>query len=370
MKFARKLLSISMAAASTAAFAQVPDLLTSFDAGGRAFGSGGSLYGTSADTMSATYNPAGLGYVNEPMLSVSTRNFPTSRTLVTGSLTELRLNSFEREGELGLSHVGYARPSGGRGTIGVAYTVGGWYHDDQFGQTLAGGISRFHDALHIRTDFLNLSWGRASNDQSTSIGFGIIVAQNNVYNKREITFADPNIPPTLARSDESGFGVGAQFGMIFVPRGTSNVSWGFSVRTPIEIQDDEGALALYQRIPGRAAVGMALRQDGFRRGRDFLIYGAEFEYLFGGEGSDRLDIEDHSNGHVGVEYNYVSDTFTLPIRLGYSLITSGGDGFQDRNTFTYGFGYRPHSQKWSIDVGFGNANRGVKDTAITVGIRF
>ena len=49
---------------SSAATAQVPDLLNALDAGGRAMGLGGANNATNVDTLSAFYNPAALAYLD------------------------------------------------------------------------------------------------------------------------------------------------------------------------------------------------------------------------------------------------------------------------------------------------------------------
>ncbi len=371
MLVARKLFSIGMAFVAGSAYAQVPDLLTSFDAGGRAFGAGGSLYGSSADTLSAHYNPAGLGYVSQPIAAVASRSFPDTKTVVTGPLNDLRLESFDFTGDIRLSHVGYAKPLGkGKGGIGISWTVGGAMHDDQFGSNLPGGISQYLDSIRINTSFLNLAWGRASEDQSFSFGLGVVVAMNSVYNRQRIVFTDPNIPTSDARSEDEGFGVGAIAGIILTPRGKSNLTIGASVRTPIEIQDPQDAGTLYSKIPGRAAVSLAVRQDGYRGGSDFMVYGLEIEHFFSTESSERVMQDSHTAGHIGMEYHYSKESFTIPIRVGYSVVPAGGVNFSDRNVFTYGIGYRPTAKNWIIDIAFGNADSGAKDTAFTFGIRF
>jgi hypothetical protein len=371
MKIARKLSIVALAGVSAAGYGQVPDLLTSFDAGGRAFGSAGNTYVTSADTLSATHNPAGLGYLNQSAVGISGRTYPTTRTFLSGPLSNPRLNTIEEEGDIRFSHVGFAKPLGSnRGTIGVAWTVGGWMHDDQFGFNLEGGIETFLDSLRIRTDFINFSWGKASADQTSAFGFGIVVAANSIYNRRFITFSDPNIPPVSARSDETSYGVGVQGGFMFTPRNQPNLTIGIMARTPIEMTDDGGAIALYDRIPGELSIGAAFRQDGYRGGKDYIVYGGQLNAFFGSGSSDRVPRDDHAHGHIGFEYNYHMSSFVIPIRFGYNIVPAGGDNFDDRNSFTYGIGYRPNNKPWSVDLAYGNAKGGVNDMAITLGVRF
>lgn len=371
MKIAWKLFVGSVAASGTCAWAQVPDLLSSFDAGGRAFGSGGAFYITSTDTLSATSNPAGLGFVNDRIGGVATRTYPKTVTTVTGPLNNLRLDSQEEDGDFKLSHLGYAKPMGNnRGSIGIAWSTGGWMNDDRIGQNLPGGIATYLDSVRIKSDFLNISWGRANAEQTMSFGVGLVIGINSVFNRQLITFTDPQTNSISARSNNRSYGFGVQAGVLIIPKNNPNVTFGLTARSPIELVDDTDALSLYDKIPGRIALGVAIRQEGYRGGRDFVIYGGELEHFFGSSSNERVTRKDHTGGRIGFEYNYVKESFTIPIRFGYNINSEGGDGFDNRTSLTYGFGYRPTGKNWSIDFAFGNSSGGAKDTAVSLGIKF
>lgn len=371
MKTARKLSTVFACAAATMAAAQVPDLLNAFDAGGRAMGAGGALNSTSADSLSTHHNPAGLGYVSAKTVGVAGRNYPTSATRVTGPLTQLRQSSTPESGKVGLSHVGWTFPlNGGKGTIGVSFTVGGFMHDDQFGTNLSGGISRYLDAVRAKTDFFDIGWGKAVGDQSFSYGVGLVIANQQIYNRQQIVFADPGIPTINTRSDDSSVGIGVQAGAMFIPKNRPNMTFSIVGRTPIKLDENQGAISLYPEIPGRIGLGVALRQDGYRGGKDYAVYGAELNAFFGGKDSDRIKRDDNLAANVGVEYNYSWNRATIPLRVGYAFIPSGGTDFDSRDTFTYGFGYRPIDKPWSIDINFGRAPGGAKDTSIYFNYRF
>lgn len=370
MKNARMFTIAAMCCGVQAVYAQVPEMINAFEAGGRAMGAGGSLNNTTPDTLSATNNPAALGYVNSKRFAIATRNFPTTRTIVTGPLTNLRLNTTQESGDLGLSHIGYAQPmSGNRGTLGVAWTVGAWMHDDQFGANLPNGISRYLDAIRVKTDFMNISWGKASPDMSRSVGVGLVVAYNNAYNRRRIVFTDPEIPPINARSEDSDIGFGLVAGILVTPSGQSNLTYSLSAQTPITT-GSEGSLSLFNKIPGRVTGGVAVRQEGYRGGKDFAVYGGELRYYFGGENSDRIQRDDVLTGHVGIEYNYHLDRWVFPIRFGYAFVPAGGDDFDNRDSFTYGFGIRPSDKNWGLEVNFGRPNGGGRDTSILLNYKF
>jgi long-subunit fatty acid transport protein len=372
MKLARKLNVLALASLSGAAFSQVPDLVTAIDAGGRAMGAGSALNLTGVSTLSATYNPAALAYIRRKELGVAIRTLPSTDSIVTGSVSDPQYLSSDTEaGDFRLSHVGLAMPmgpNGRRGVVGIAYTIGGWFHDTQRGGNMSGGVATFEDFTRARTDFFNVSYGRTGGDQSFAWGVGLVVAQQNVRNFRRITFSDTQIPPVVADSDLTGYGVGVQAGVMLTPRNRPDVTLAFSARSPIEIDNDSNGV--YDRIPGRLAAGIATRRDGFRGGRDFLILGAEAQYFFDGEDSPRIDRNNHGTAHFGAEYNYDLGSATLPIRLGYSLVPKGGDDFRSRNSFTYGFGYRPKDGDWSIEVNFGRPSGGGQETGVFFSSRF
>ncbi len=356
------------------ALAQVPDLVTAFDAGGRALGAGSSLYQTSADSLSAVMNPAGLGYLDRGSFMMTGRNLSTTDTSVTGSLDDLRLDSKSEKGDLSIGHIGVAMPLrsgiGGGGAWSLAWTVAGWMHDTQSGVNLANGIATYDDFTRLKTDFVSLGYGRASANGGFSWGFNVIYALQNVKNEQEITFTDPNIPPQIADSDDSGSGVGATFGVMFIPPGKSNVTFGFSARSPIRINKDDDALSLYNKIPGRIAGGIAVAEDGMRGGKDSIVYGAYVEYFYGGDSSPRVDRTSQAAAGIGLEYMYQWGDAVLPIRIGYRSVQKGGDGFDSRSGFTYGFGYRPNNSNWSFELNFGNPQGGGKDLGLGFIYRF
>ena len=85
----RKLtLTVLGAVAMTTCHAQIPDLMTALDAGGRAMGLGGGTYGTDATTWSINANPAALGFIRNPMFGASFRNMPESRTSASGNFDD------------------------------------------------------------------------------------------------------------------------------------------------------------------------------------------------------------------------------------------------------------------------------------------
>ena len=56
--------------------------------------------------------------------------------------------------------------------------------------------------------------------------------------------------------------------------------------------------------------------------------------------------------------------------MGYQAIPSGGEGFGSRNTFNYGFGYRPDGGPWSVDFNWGVPQGSGADFSIALSYRF
>jgi long-subunit fatty acid transport protein len=345
-------------------------MVDAIDAGGRAMGAGSAFNLSSVSTLSATYNPAALAFVERREIGAAMRTFPTTQSSVSGPLNALRSSSDTETGAFRASHFGLALPLRNKGALGLAWTVGGWFHDTQTGVGLPNGVATYFDFTRMRTDFYNLSYGVSSNDGQFAWGAGVIMAQTNIRNSQIITFTDINIPPQIASTNATGNGFGAQVGIMLTPKGRRDVTIAASARTPIDIDDEDGELSLYNRIPGRIAVGVATRRDGFRGGRDYLVLGAEGQYFFGGKDSPRIDRENHGTAHFGAEYNYGIGSATIPVRVGYSIVPRGGDGFSDRNTLSFGFGYRPNNGDWSIEVNFGSPTGGGSETGVFFSYRF
>lgn len=378
MKAARMLKALSWigCAAPGLALGQVPDLLTAFDAGGRALGAGSSFYATGIDTLSATYNPAGLGFAKSKSINISSRNFPTNQTTVSNSLSDPTLSTRGFSGEQGLGHVGVtfpieSRTGADKGAFSIAMTTVGWFNDTQFGQNLAGGVQSYVDFTRARTSMVTLSWGKTLGDRGLSYGVGAVYAIQNVRNFQRITFTDNNIPPQISDTDDTGNGIGAIFGVLFTPESQSNLTFGASVRTPIKVRSNASGLSLYDNIPGRVVLGTSMANDGLRGGRDSMVFGAQLQWFFSGKESERLDRKDSFAAFgAGIEYGYTGYGGVIPIRFGYNWNPAGGNDFKQRSGMTYGIGYRPNKGDWTIDVNFARPSGGGQDTSVMFGYRF
>jgi hypothetical protein len=361
-------------AVSAASFAQVPDLLNALDAGGRAMGTGGALYSTGADTLSTYYNPAGLGYINQGQIGLTYRNLPESRSLASDEFGNLDFDTEGRRGDNAISHVGLAFPlnEGRRGTLGVSYTIGGYIDDTRVNSNvLVGGnpVNFYSETVQAKSDYFTVSYGKANASQNFSWGVGLQYVRQKIANDVLLVDGSNNVLID-ANLDETGSGIGVVAGVQYIPRNNPNMSLGLSYRSEINLSGNEDTADLYDRIPARLLAGVAFRQDGLRGGRDFIVYGLQLQHFFAGESSQVFDREAQSTLGLGLEYNYQTSGFRIPIRLGYNVVPGGGEDFGSRNGFAFGLGYRPNDNRFGIDFNFVSPEKGGYDMGISLNYRF
>lgn len=363
---ARKLLGLSIGTAvlSCSASAQVPDLLNSLDAGGRAMGAGGSFYGTGADTLSTFYNPAGIAFLTTPQFGAAYRNLPTSRTTISGDTNDPVFSSKGSAGGSQITHLGYVTPLGnGRaGILGISYTLGGFIDDVLTGSTTSGSVTTQKNlSRRARGDYYSLVWAQPRTDQSFSWGIGVQVVQEHLDYK--LNQQDSNGGSIIRDSSSTGTGISGIIGLQFTPKANPNVTFGLSYRSEANLTGNSDTSDLLDKIPARLLGGVAFRQDGFRGNRDFVVYGAQIMHFFSADNGPDFDRSNQTVAGFGVEYNYNSGSFRVPLRVGYNVVPEGGNGFGSRNTFTFGLGYRPNNGRYSFDLNFANPQHGGYDIA-------
>jgi hypothetical protein len=363
---ARRLSFVILGAATVAtpAYAQVPDLLNALDAGGRAMGMGGSLYPTSSDTLSSYYNPAGLGYISESTVGIAYRNLPRSRTTASGDFNDPTLDTSGTSGSREITHFGFVLPFA-KGGLGLSYTVGGFIDDFRTGDITIGGdpVSNYAERIRAKTEFFTLAYGNASRDQTFSWGAGIQLVQASLADQLAGTV---NGVPLSGTSPATTNGIAGIVGVQFNPRG-SKMSWGVSYRSEVNLSDNDSTTFLMDKVPARLMGGVAFRQDGMRGGKDFLVYGAQISHFFSADNdSQNFMRQEQTTGGVGLEYNHDRGGARIPIRVGYNFAPSGGPGFGDRNAITFGIGYRPPSERFSIDLNFAKPQHGGFDLGLSL----
>ena len=352
---ARKLFAVMMAVAALAggASAQIPDLMTALDTGGRAMGLGGGTYVTDANTWSINANPAGLGYIRTTMFGIAYRNLPNSLNEVSGDFADLIFDTSLTGGANALTHLGYAAPLG-NGTLGISYTRAGFIHDFRSGTGLADGtltIRNYTELMKAQTDLFTVSWGRTLGNGTTNVGFGIVVANQYVKNNLAYDIYDGStfIDSVLADNTGNSTGIGVVAGVQISPGGSSHSSIGLSIQTPISLSGSSILDAYYARIPGRASIGFATRTDS-SNSLNYVVYGLQANYFFGGESNKILSRQNHTTFGGGFEYMMHRWGAQIPIRFGVSIISDGGNGFSNRNTVNFGVGYRPIGGDFSVDL--------------------
>ena len=359
--------------------AQVPDVLSALDAGGRAMGMGGAGNITGADTTSGLYNPAGLGYIDKTQVGFVVRNLPESNTIVTGPFAPISQQQFTTvgsRGPQGLSHAGVAMPLRGNaanGVVSLGVTLGGYIHDRRTSTGLASGaltVRNYNELFKSRTDFVTLSYGKTNASQNFNWGVGLVYARNGILNVRRGDLFDSSnnlVGNVDAEVDETGTGFGIVAGIQYVPKGQPNTLFGLSVRSEIDLNGNPGTNDLYDKIPAQINLGFAKRRDGLRGGRDYLVFGAEAQHLFSGGPSPFGGTRDaQTNLGLGIEYSYNAQWGRVPIRVGYNWIPSAGDHFSDRNSLVYGFGFRPNGSNVAVDVNWGDPDVGGRDFSISL----
>lgn len=368
------LTSLGVIGTAGSAFAQIPDLLNTLDAGSRSMGAGGAFGVTSADTMSILNNPAGIGFLSTKSFSLAFRNMPRSETTLFGSLANPTYSSKGAAGKNMLSHFGFTTPMKNGGSFGFSYQVGGFLDDFRQGTNITIGAfnnATYQEQIRAKTDFYTFAIGKANGDGNRSIGYGITIANLNLSDQQN-GFV-PGQPPTqLISSDDaaSTFGFGLVAGFQSIPTNNPNTTFGGSIRTPIKLNNNTFSSPLYSTIPGQVSLGMAARRDNLRGGTDFLVTGVQASYYFGGSGSGIFDRSNQIVFGAGAEYNMVRDDFTIPFRIGFSHIASGGSQFSDRNTLTVGLGLHPNNIPWSLDVNYGFPRGGGRDFGVLLNYRF
>ena len=355
------------------ATAQVPDLVSAYDAGGRAMGMGGATGVTGGDTLSAQSNPAGLGYMNRKQVGLTLRNRPESTSVVTGDLAGTqRFDTKTDAGKLGWGHIGVAVPlrsRGGKhnGTFAVTLTKGGYVQaEKRAGSGLVDGnlsAPSFYETLRNNTDFLTFAYGKANSDYTFNWGVGLIYAMNH-----QRVFRSAPSGTTDLDADAKGFGFVA--GANFVPKGNPNMSFGVSYRSEIKLNGDDSKPLLFDRIPARLSGGVAYRMDGLRGGNDYVVLGADFQHYFRGQQSIFFDRDPQTVFGLGAEYSYSMGSSRIPVRLGYSFVPAAGNGFAKRNALTFGIGYRPNNSDWGIDLNWAKPQGGGTDMALNLFYRF
>ena len=350
---ARKLVCLAALTAflTAGANAQIPDLINALDAGGRAMGLGGSTYLTDATTFSALSNPAGLGYIRKGTYSAAYRNMPESRTTISGDFNDPTFDTKLESGAFGLSHIGYALPIG-HGTLGITYTRSGFIRDERTGNNLSDGaltVENYVEVFRAQTDMFTISYG-ATSGGSTNYGLGIVVANQYVLNRQNYDLFNGGTPVGSVSADNSstGLGLGVVAGMMVSP--STHSSFGVSAQSPIDLSGNAETQGYYDRIPGRLSAGYAVRNDG--RNGEYLLYGMQANWYFGGQENKVFSRKDYATYSAGLEYSMNRWNARIPLRLGYSVVPSGGSGFISRDAITFGIGYKPNGSDFALDLSF------------------
>lgn len=365
----RGMMIASLAAVCGLGSAQVPDLMNTLDAGGRAMGMGGGTYATDSGPMSAIQNPAGLAYIERPVVSVALRNLPSSRTRVVGDLSHNpSTDTTAEEGFRAVTHAGLAFPFQ-RGVLGLSYTTAGFMRDEAQGFNLTKNnvpVRSYFELLTAKTDLFTVSYGTGDTSNGFTYGIGLVFANQYVRNERNIVYTDANILPDQTDLSGNSTGIGVVAGLGFLTDKAGRTSVGLSIRSPIDLQGDDQISDYFDRVPGKASLSFAARLDSLRGGDDFLLYGIQLDHYFGGQGDRIIPRQSQTVIGGGLEYNFHRWNMRIPLRLGYTYVPDGGFGFDQRSAFTFGIGFRPRDGNFALDLNFAVPEGGRYDMALSM----
>jgi hypothetical protein len=354
----KRLIGCIVAVGATAGLpAQTPDLFSAFEMGGRALGMGGGIYSNSSDVSATYWNPAGLGNIQKGLAELNFRNRPGSNTSLSGRFDDPERDTSAVFGSNAITFGGVAIPIGG-GVLGFSYATGGFIRDVGFGGNLTnpdnpGQVIATDDFLKVQNDFFTIAYGTKSG--GTNIGVGVVIGRQSISNRIFSIDQNSNVLEDVDVSGE-GTGFGGIVGVQFTPGASQNVSIGFSYRSEIKLNGLDNVSAYSDAIPARLQGGIAWRTDGFRGGKDYLIGGIDAMYFFSASEGKLLERDSQISAGLGMEYNWSQSFGYIPIRAGFRLTDAGGRLFTQRDAFTFGVGYRPKTEDFTIDLNMAAGN--------------
>lgn len=361
-----------------AAHAQIPDLITAFDAGGRSLGMGGALGTAGSSTRATLDNPAGIAYSSASTVGLTFRNLSESRTTISGNFRDQDFRTDGKSGNRSLTHAGITMPMGKLGVLGIAYTVGGFIRDTRVGDNLQDGeltVRNYLEITRAKTDFLTISLARARADYTSAWGIGLVIANHNTRNFQTYRLfrSDGSEVSTGGPLDNRGNsnGIGVVVGMQMTPANNPNQSFGVSLRSPISLTGGDETAGYYRRIPAKASAGYVQRMSNSRRSQDYMLFGLQGDAYFGGQ-SDKVLSRDKMQVVVGtgLEYHLRQGSAFIPIRLGYRTMSRGGDGFTPVSGISFGLGYKPDNADYFFDLDFASSSNGGMDMSLSLSYRF
>jgi hypothetical protein len=305
-----------------------------------------------------------LGYVSESAVGIVARNLPRSSTTASGDFNSPTLETTGKSGNREITHFGFNIPFA-KGALGLTYTVGGFIDDFRTGNVTIGGdpVSNYAERIRAKTEFFTLAYGTSSRDQSFSWGAGVQFVQAALADQLAGTVNNVPLSGTdLATTN----GLAGIIGVQFNPKG-GKMSWGLSYRSEVNLSDNDSTTFLMDKIPARLMGGVAFRQDGLRGGKDFLVYGAELSHFFASQnGSQNFSRKEQTTAGFGFEYNHERGGARIPLRVGFNFVPGAGPGFGDRNAITFGIGYRPANERFSIDLNLARPQHGGFDLGLSL----
>jgi hypothetical protein len=253
--------------------------------------------------------------------------------------------------------------------LALSYWRGGFFDKNVTASQLSGGdpdsnfiIANKTESTRFETDFFTVSYGFALAN-GLKLGIGAIYAQTGFNYSLFQQIFDPNDPnnpigTTDVSTSETGTGFGGQLGLIGAIGEKGN--WGLSYRSEFKLHDFGDGEQFADTIPAKLAFGVSYLLSEVARGKskDYLVGAFQFDHYFSANSGLADERKEVTNFGMGMQYSLSQRSFTVPVRLGYrSYQAADTNLFSNESIFTFGFGYRPLSEHWAVDLDFGKSNR-------------
>ncbi len=376
-----------------------PDFLQTLGVGSRSVAMG-NAYSAIADDPSATFwNPGRLGVLTRRQLMLHFRpGLETTSDLRWSRLTTADPETFSqsldrRAGGLQPTFASFVYPlsskwAGGTGTIGVSYTLGGYFNLDATRRRTLGTVADpttfsetlDHDWQLMRNSYLTVAyghqWSPLANKRGT-LGVGVayyrVTSDSQSLHQTETTAWDDTLQQQVTsktdtqrvdRGHGDGFSLGVYYQTGVPPQaglGTgdekltaSTTTWSFAAcyRSKADLKGMGFGEAMASEVPDRLTLGVAY--NSFLPGqsatgeRDRVVIAAEIQRFSGANSEDQTDFRKAvTNFHFGAEWIPARPLIPIPrerryetpIRIGFRTNKTAVRYAYSENVLSAGFAF-------------------------------
>lgn len=377
-----------------------PDFLQTLGVGSRAVGMGGAFSAIADDATATFWNPARLPVVGQggPQFMVEYRSAyrATAKRFGGDPNLGITLGSGPKPMQPTFASFVYPLHRGKHGTLGIAYTLGG-YFDLDFSETLAQGSIQ-QDTLHrfvMRNSYVTVAWGQQFGPVFTSkgkdgkggeregtvgVGVGYYRLTNDQYRSTDTLITDSSDGSFVRTSDvgiDKGHGDGYMIAAAYTSghvasdkeaegeAPVSNGTWQFGLTyrsgTRLNGLSDIGR-GFGDEVPARLSYGAAYTRA--MPDASTLVVSAEGQTFGKANSVDQTDYRRSiTNWHIGAELTPSRGWIRLPfvklpaheapIRIGFHTNSSAATNYTyDDNVISLGVAYRQqerHGYRMTIE---------------------